>query len=134
MPGADGRAGRLDRLFSHAQRRVRREWDEHGLAQYVTAICGQETASKKESLALAKNYAAYHTLMIGDAPGDYNAAKANDALFYPINPGAEEASWQRLFDEGIERFFAGTFAGDYQTRLLAEFDTYLPESPPWPVD
>ncbi|MCA9101674.1 MAG: HAD family hydrolase [Planctomycetales bacterium] len=113
---------------------LRREWDEHGLAQYVTAICGQETASKKESLALAKNYAAYHTLMIGDAPGDYNAAKANDALFYPINPGAEEASWQRLFDEGIERFFAGTFAGDYQTRLLAEFDTYLPESPPWPVD
>ena len=28
--------------------------------------------------------------MIGDAPGDMEAAKANDALFYPINPGGEK--------------------------------------------
>ena len=63
--------------------------------------------------------------MIGDAPGDYQAAEANDALFFPINPGAEEASWKRLYDEGIDRFLAGTFAGAYQEKLLAEFDTLL---------
>lgn len=113
---------------------LQREWDEHGLATHITAICGQETASKKESLALAAKYEADHALMIGDAPGDHNAAKANDVLFYPINPGAEEASWQRLLDEGIQRFFAGTFAGEYQQQLLDEFDKYLPEMPPWPVD
>jgi phosphoglycolate phosphatase-like HAD superfamily hydrolase len=113
---------------------LQREWDEHGLATHVTAICGQETASKKESLAVAKKYQPNHTLMIGDAPGDHNAAMANSALFYPINPGADEASWQGLLDEGIERFFAGTFAGAYQQRLLEEFDAYLPETPPWPVD
>ena len=44
-------------------------------------------------------------------------------MFFPINPGAEEASWKRLFDEGIDRFLAGTFAGAYQQQLLAEFDT-----------
>lgn len=108
-----------------------REWEEHDLAQYVCAICGQETGSKKESLTNAKKYPPGHTLMIGDAPGDYKAAVPNGALFYPINPGAEEASWRRLYEEGIDRFLAGTFAGEYQDKLLAEFDTYLPEKPPW---
>jgi phosphoglycolate phosphatase-like HAD superfamily hydrolase len=110
---------------------LEREWQEHDLAKFVAAICGQESGTKKESLANAKKYSPQHTLMIGDAPGDFQAAVANDALFYPINPGAEEASWKRLLDEGIERFLSGTFAGEYQKKLLAEFDTYLPEKPPW---
>ncbi len=108
-----------------------REWEEHDLAQYVAAICGQEVGTKKESLTNAKKYPARHTLMIGDAPGDQQAAQANDALFFPINPGHEDASWKRLLDEGIGRFLGGTFAGDYQNKLLAEFDTYLPDKPPW---
>jgi phosphoglycolate phosphatase-like HAD superfamily hydrolase len=111
-----------------------REWDEHELTQYVEAICGQEVGTKKESLAVAAKYPKDHTLMIGDAPGDYRAAQANAALFFPINPGAEEASWKRFHDEAIDRFLDGTFAGDYQQELLDEFDRYLPEKPPWPVD
>ncbi|HEX2475910.1 MAG TPA: HAD family hydrolase [Lacipirellulaceae bacterium] len=110
------------------------EWAEHDLSRFVLAICGQEVGSKKESLAAAKQYPPNHTLMIGDAPGDYKAAAANHCLFFPINPGAEEASWRRLFEEGIRRFFEGSFAGAYQERLLAEFDASLPERPPWKVD
>jgi phosphoglycolate phosphatase-like HAD superfamily hydrolase len=110
------------------------EWKEHDIARYVLAICGQEIGSKKESLAVAKQYAPNHALMIGDAPGDFKAAVANNCLFFPINPGAEEASWRRLFEEGINRFFDGTFVGTYQQHLLDEFDTFLPERPPWPVD
>ncbi len=72
--------------------------------------------------------------MIGDAPGDYRAAQANRALFFPINPGAEEDSWRELFEEGIGRFLGGSFAGEYQKRLLTEFDRCLPETPPWPVE
>jgi len=111
-----------------------REWEEHDLTKYVVAICGQEIGTKKESLGVASKYPAGHTLMIGDAPGDHKAAVANDALFFPVNPGAEEASWERFHEEGIERFFSGTFAGEYQQQLLAEFDSCLPEKPPWPVD
>ncbi len=111
-----------------------REWEEHDLDKYVAEICGQEAGTKKESLAVAADYPKDHTLMIGDAPGDYKAAVANDVLFYPINPGAEEASWKRFHDEGIERFFAGTFSGEYQQSLLDEFEGYLPKNPPWPVD
>ena len=127
--------GRADVLVVSAtpQEALEREWAEHDLTQHVVAICGQEVASKKESLQSAIKYPADHTLMIGDAPGDYKAATANKALFFPINPGAEEASWKRLFDEGLDRFFSGTFAGKYQADLLAEFDRYLPDRPPWPV-
>ena len=112
---------------------LHREWDEHDLTKYTVAICGQEIGTKKESLAAASKYPAGHTLMIGDAPGDHKAAVANNVLFYPINPGAEEASWQRFYKEAIDRFFAGTFAGDYEAELLAEFDKHLPEQPPWEV-
>ena len=110
-----------------------REWEEHDLSGYVVAICGQEIATKKESLGAAAKYPAGKTLMIGDAPGDHEAAVANGVLFFPINPGAEEASWRRFYEEGIDRFLSGTFAGEYQDALLAEFDSYLPERPPWPV-
>ncbi len=113
---------------------LQREWDEHDLTKYTVAICGQEIGTKKESLAAAKKYPPQHTLMIGDAPGDHKAADANHALFFPINPGAEEASWQRFYEEGIDRFLSGTFAGAYQAALLAEFDRYLPERPTWKVE
>ncbi len=110
---------------------LRREWSEHGLDRCVQAICGQEQGTKKQLLTAASKYPAEHTLMIGDAPGDQQAAVANGALFFPINPGDEEASWRRLLDEGIDRFFAGTFAGVYQAALLAEFEQRLPATPPW---
>ena len=113
---------------------LRSEWEEHGVAQFVRAICGQESGTKKETLAAASQYEADHALMIGDAPGDYRAAVANKCLFFPINPGDEEASWSKLYEEGIDRFLFGTFAGDYQKHLLEDFNKCLPENPPWPVD
>ena len=116
------------------QEALRREWQEHDLTRHVGLICGQESGTKKEFLTTASLYAPGHALMIGDAPGDHEAAKANGALFFPINPGAEEKSWKRFYDEGIERFLGGTFAGKYQVELLAEFDGYLPAKPPWHVE
>jgi phosphoglycolate phosphatase-like HAD superfamily hydrolase len=110
---------------------LEREWEEHDLKKFVAAICGQELGTKKELLAGAANYPANHTLMIGDALGDYRAAEANGALFWPINPGAEEASWRRFYEEGIDRFLTGRFAGEYQQALLDDFYRYLPEQPPW---
>jgi len=115
------------------QEALEREWAEHDLSQYVVAICGQELGTKKEFLGMASKYPAGHTLMIGDAPGDHRAAQANGASFFPVNPGAEEASWRRFFEEGADRFLSGALAGEYQDELLAEFDRYLPAKPPWPV-
>jgi len=69
------------------QEALQREWKEHELSQYVVAILGQESGTKKDFLGMAAKYAKGRSLMIGDAPGDFKAAVANDALFFPINPG-----------------------------------------------
>ncbi|NQT84535.1 hypothetical protein HQ563_16050 [bacterium] len=58
-------------------------------------------------------------------------APQNEALFYPLNPRDEDKSWEQFFNEASERFFSGTYAGDYEAQLIAEFETYLPEIPPW---
>jgi len=112
---------------------LRREWDENDIARYVRMICGQEQGTKKEHLkygAVGK-YDPSRILMIGDVPGDLKSAQANNVLFYPIRPGNEEASWQRLYDEAADKFLAGEYAGDYQVALIDEFMQSLPSKPPW---
>lgn len=112
---------------------LEREWEEHDIAKHCAVIAGQERGSKKEhlNLAAAGKYPKDHVLMIGDAPGDFKAARANDFLFYPVNPGSEEESWQRFHDEALPKFFGEAYAGDYEKELIAEFDAILPETPPW---
>jgi phosphoglycolate phosphatase-like HAD superfamily hydrolase len=110
-----------------------REWAEHGIDQYVRAIAGQEKGKKSQHIewAAGGKYQPDHMLMIGDAPGDMRAARANDALFYPINPGHEEASWQRFYEEAVFKFLNLEFAGEYEASLIADFEKFMPETPPW---
>jgi phosphoglycolate phosphatase-like HAD superfamily hydrolase len=112
---------------------LKREWAEHGIDPYVKIIAGQEMGTKTEHIkfAAAAKYPPNRILMIGDAPGDFDAAKKNGALFFPINPGREEASWQRLNEEGLDHFFAGNYGGSYEAALVKEFDACLPEKPGW---
>jgi phosphoglycolate phosphatase-like HAD superfamily hydrolase len=110
-----------------------REWEEHGLKNLVSLIAGQELGSKKEHLALAAvgRYDPQHILMVGDAPGDQQAAEGNGVLFYPIDPGYEDESWQRFFEEALPRFLNGNYAGPYMEAQVARFRQLLPEVPPW---
>ena len=110
-----------------------REWQEQGIDKYVFAIAGQEMGKKSEHIAFVSEgrYDNTKMLMIGDAPGDMKAARANNAFFFPILPGDEDKSWKRLYEEGLDKFFAGEFGGDYEAKLIEEFDSYLPELPPW---
>ena len=110
-----------------------REWEEHDIAQYVRVIAGQEMGGKALHLELAAKgkYEPNHVLMVGDAPGDMKAARANNALFYPINPGHEDESWERFYKEALDKFIAGQYAGEYEASLIAEFEKLLPDVPPW---
>jgi phosphoglycolate phosphatase-like HAD superfamily hydrolase len=112
---------------------LKREWEENKIDQYVRMIAGQEHGTKGEHLKYAAKgkYPDDKVLMIGDANGDLKAAKSNGLLFFPVNPGKEEESWERLFKEGLGRFFAGTFKGEYEESLIKEFKKYLPEHPSW---
>lgn len=113
-----------------------REWTQHGLAESVGLIAGQELGTKKEHLEFAAvgHYPPEQILMVGDAPGDRKAAQAHGVLFYPINPGHEDESWQRFHDEALPRFLEGRYAGEYATRLIEEFESLLPEHPPWEIE
>lgn len=112
---------------------LKREWAEHGIDRHVRVIAGQEMGTKTEHLKFAAGgkYPPEKMLMIGDAPGDFKAAKSNRALFFPINPGSEEKSWELLFSEALDRFFKGTYGGDYEAQLVKEFDACLPDRPAW---
>jgi phosphoglycolate phosphatase-like HAD superfamily hydrolase len=111
-----------------------REWVENDMLRWPKIIAGQEQGKKTEHLAVMSGKGRYDDnkkLIIGDAPGDQKAAEATDCLFFPVNPSHEEDSWQRLHDKALNRFFAETFAADYQAARIAEFEKLLPEQPPW---
>jgi phosphoglycolate phosphatase-like HAD superfamily hydrolase len=112
---------------------LKREWEENRIDRYVRMIAGQEHGTKAEHLKYAAKgkYPDDKILMIGDANGDLKAARSNGVLFYPVNPGKEEASWERLFKEGLDRFLAGTYKGSYEAELIKEFEAFLPEHPKW---
>lgn len=115
---------------------LKREWADNDLTRYVRMIAGQEYGSKSQQLALAitGKYPPDHVLMIGDALGDLKAAQAVGALFFPINPGREDESWQRFYEEGMARFFNRSFRGHYEAERIREFKALLPEVPPWSVE
>ena len=110
-----------------------REWQEHEIARYARVIAGQEMGSKSQHLKLAAagKYPREKTLMIGDALGDLDAARSIGALFFPVNPGAEEQSWKLFHEQGLKHFAAGKYAGAYEDKLIARFCKLLPEKPPW---
>ncbi len=128
-------AAKADLLVCSAtpQEALIREWKEHGIDKHVFAIAGQEQGSKKEHIAAAGKgkYDPSRILMIGDAPGDMSAARANGACFFPIVPNREEESWERFHGEAMGRFFDGQYAGAYEAGLVAEFEASLPDTPPW---
>ena len=110
-----------------------REWEDSGLDPFVRIIAGREMGNKNTIIrrAIDGRYEADHVLMIGDALGDLAAAKSNSALFYPVNPGAENASWKRFFEEGFNKFIDGQYSESYEEFLVSEFRNLLKTSPSW---
>ena len=110
-----------------------REWQEHGLLNYVTVVAGQELGTKTACIraAASGHYESDKVLMIGDAPGDLTAAQANQVLFCPIIPEHENESWQRIADDFSEAFRLGSYAGKLAASRITEFEAALNDSPPW---
>jgi hypothetical protein len=110
-----------------------REWTEAKILPLVSLIAGQELGTKADHLRMAAGgkYAPARILMIGDAPGDLKAARDNHCLFFPINPGKENASWQTFCQDAYTHFLEGRYAGAYEAALIEEFEALLPDTPPW---
>ena len=59
--------------------------------------------------------------MVGDAPGDMDAAEQNGVFYYPIKVNFERESWIEFIDIGFNKLLDGSYAGDYQSEKNKEF-------------
>ncbi len=102
---------------------VEEEWTTHGLLEHVDIVLAQDVGSKAHCIAemLKFGYAPDKVLMIGDAPGDSDAADANGVYYYPILVNKEPESWQELMATGLEKLKTGTYGGEYQDKKKKEF-------------
>lgn len=108
------------------------EWSEHGLKKYTSFICGQEYGGKKDIIsALKKHYGDGDVIMIGDALGDYNAAKSAGVGFYPICPNAEDSSWKEFYETVSNVFINGEFDAKYQEKYVSLLNEALLDAPSW---
>ena len=90
---------------------VEEEWGKFGLLEHTDIVLAQDIGSKAACIAamMRFGYAPDHVLMIGDAPGDCDAAEKNGVLYYPILVNHEKASW----DEATQTAFAKLRSGEY---------------------
>ena len=103
------------------------EWSRNDLVKYLRALLGQEAGTKQHCIAelKKKGYDTDKILMVGDAPGDLQAAKNNGVRFYPILVNKEGFSWERLVEEAVPKLINGEFDEAYQNQLIEEFDASL---------
>lgn len=115
-------------IVSSANRQaVLEEWENQGFLEYTDLMLAQEAGTKAKCIRalLEGGYESDHVLMIGDAPGDYTAAKDNHILFFPILVNRESESWHVFQAEALGRLLDGTYAGSYQDRMLEAFEKNL---------
>ncbi len=89
-------------IVSSANRKaVDEEWEANSLLEHVDLVLTQEDGTKKACIKelVAKGYDLNKMIMVGDAPGDLDAAKANGIYFYPILVNDENNSWINLYSE-----------------------------------
>lgn len=114
-------------VSSANQEAVEAEWTKHRLKEDCKALLTQEAGSKAFCIGelIQRGYEPEKVLMVGDAPGDLDAAQKNGVRFYPILVGKEGKSWAKLLDEAFPKFISGEFDADYQEALIHEFETNL---------
>jgi phosphoglycolate phosphatase-like HAD superfamily hydrolase len=103
------------------------EWTRHELSVHVDVMLGQEAGTKAYCIEQLKTFGFdnTHVLMVGDAPGDLDAAQKNGVFYYPILVGKERFSWDRFREEALGKFMDGSFEGEYQQKLINEFNDNL---------
>ena len=98
------------------------EWTKFGLLDHVDIMLAQDMGSKAHCIAemLKFGYAPDHVVMVGDAPGDQDAAAQNGVYYYPILVQHEGESWKELRETGLQKLQSGGYAG-YEAEKIAAF-------------
>lgn len=103
---------------------VLKEWETHGLLAHVDLVLAQDAGSKAHCIAaLLKNgYDPRRVLMVGDAPGDCDAAEQNAVFYYPILVRDEAESWRELAEAALPLLQSGGYApyGAEKTKIFLQ--------------
>ena len=91
---------------------VEEEWGKFGLLAHTDIVLAQDVGSKAACIArmLEFGYDPAKVLMIGDAPGDCDAAEKNGVHYYPILVNHEKASWEEAISQAYDRLRSGDYA------------------------
>jgi len=103
------------------------EWHESGLDKYVNIFLTQKYGSKSDciKMLLEYGYENKNVLMVGDAPGDYQAALSNNVWFYPILVEHEKESWKNIISECFSLVMSEKFSNDMQDSFVEKFNKNL---------
>jgi len=98
-------------VSSAAKAGLEKDWAAGGLTNAVDLLMSQEDGSKTVQLrkAMACCGEGVRALMLGDTDSDGICAHEAGAMFYPILPGQEEASWTLFRQEILPLFLAGRY-------------------------
>ncbi len=112
-------------IVSSANRKaMEEEWIRCKIMNYVDYPMAQDVGTKEKCLLkmIAEGYNPATILMIGDAMGDYKAAKAAGVRFYPIKVGHETESWQHFTNQVYQQFISGNYTPEAEQ---AEYQSFV---------
>ena len=101
---------------------VEEEWGKFGLLEHTDIVLAQDVGSKAACIKemLKFGYDPAKVIMIGDAPGDCDAAEKNGVYYYPILVGHEKESWDEAIAVAFGKLQEGRYA-EYGAKKKQEF-------------
>lgn len=92
---------------------VEEEWGKFGLLEHTDIVLAQDVGSKAACIAamLKFGYAPQKVIMIGDAPGDCDAAEKNGVHYYPILVNLEKESWEEAVNVAFDKLRSDDYQG-----------------------
>ncbi len=101
---------------------VEEEWGKFGLLEHTDIVLAQDIGSKAACIAamLKFGYDPNKVVMVGDAPGDSDAAEKNGVHYYPILVNHEKESWDEAIAVAFPKLRSGEYA-DYGAEMKKRF-------------
>ncbi len=101
---------------------VEEEWGKFGLLAYTDIVLAQDVGSKAACIAemLRFGYDRNKVVMVGDAPGDCDAAEKNGIHYFPILVNHEKESWEEAVAVAFGKLRSGQYA-PYGSEKKQEF-------------
>ena len=101
---------------------VEEEWGKFGLLEHTDIVLAQDVGSKAACIAamLKFGYDLDKVVMVGDAPGDCDAAEKNNVYYYPILVNHEKESWDEAIAVGFGKLQSGEYA-EYGVEMKKKF-------------